>query len=240
MPSATRASMQKKTPGRCPILPRSGKREGGRSAPARTGVEAPLVSSFPPQVGAACRVLVLGTVPSLRSLAMRQSYAHPHNLFWPFMGELLDAGPALPYAERIARLHARGVGIWDVLRACERSGSLDSSIRAGSEIANDIPALLDAQRSIVAIALNGAKAQQVFARRIAPAIEPARRAALTLLALPSTSPANASIPRAVKLDRWRALLAWTTAVRRCRFEVQLRSAWRDDTARHHPPTETEP
>src|ERR1035437_725684 len=103
-----------------------------------------LVASFPPQVGAGCRVLVLGTVPSMRSLHMRQSFAHPHNLFWPFMGTLFDAGVELPYAERIARLHAAGIGIWDVLKQCERPGSLDSSIRAGSEVANDIPALLDA------------------------------------------------------------------------------------------------
>ena len=115
-------------------------------------------------------MLVLGTVPSLRSLEMRQSYAHPHNLFWPFMGVLYDAGPELPYAERIARLHAAGVGIWDVLKHCERPGSLDSSILAASEVANDIPGLLDDYPTIRAIALNGGKAQQVFARRILPAI----------------------------------------------------------------------
>lgn len=164
------------------------------------------VASFPPQVGEGCRLLVLGTVPSLRSLEMRQSYAHPHNLFWPFMGELYDAGSDLPYAERIARLHAAGVGIWDVLKHCERPGSLDSSIRPESEVPNDIPRLLDAHPTIRAIALNGAKAQQVFARRIGGRIRPARLADIELLALPSTSPANASIPRAVKLERWRDLL----------------------------------
>lgn len=164
------------------------------------------VSSFPPQVGAGCKVLVLGTVPSLRSLEMRQSYAHQYNLFWPFMGALYDAGPELPYAERIARLHAAGVGIWDVLKHCVRPGSLDSSIDVASEIPNDIPGLLEAQPTIRAIALNGGKAQQVFARRILPAIPAERGDAIAILALPSTSPANASIPRDVKLDRWRALL----------------------------------
>jgi len=132
------------------------------------------VASFPPQVAAGCRVLVLGTVPSLKSLEMRQSYAHPHNLFWPFMGQLFDAGPELPYAERIARLHAAGVGIWDVLKDCHRPGSLDSSIRADSEVPNDIPGLLEDYPTIRAIALNGGKAQQVFARRILPAIAPSR------------------------------------------------------------------
>ena len=155
-------------------------------------------------------MLVLGTVPSLRSLEMQQSYAHPHNLFWPFMGRLYDAGPELPYAERIARLHAAGVGIWDVLKHCERPGSLDSSILADSEVANDIPWLLDAYPTIEAIALNGAKAQQVFARRIAPHIDRERLERTEILALPSTSPANASIPRDVKLERWSALLRWST------------------------------
>jgi len=56
------------------------------------------VASFPPQVGADCRVLVLGTVPSLRSLELRQSYGHAQNLFWTFMGEMFDAGRELPYA----------------------------------------------------------------------------------------------------------------------------------------------
>lgn len=164
------------------------------------------VLGFPPQVGAGCRVLVLGTAPSQRSLELQQSYAHPQNLFWPFMGELYDAGPELPYAERIARLHRHGVGIWDVLESCERPGSLDSSIRIGSEVPNDIPALLERHSTIAVLAVNGARALQVFRRRIEPAIAPARRDGLVVLALPSTSPANASIPRARKLERWRAML----------------------------------
>ena len=201
------------------------------------------VSSFPPQVGAGCRVLVLGTVPSLRSLEMQQSYAHPHNLFWPFMGVLYGAGPELPYAERIARLHAAGVGIWDVLKDCERPGSLDSSIRRHSEVVNDIPRLLDAFPTISAIALNGAKARQVFERRIEPGIRPARLAQIEQVALPSTSPANASMPRAVKLERWRELLRFGEPVparrtslmrqvkaRRCP-EVQVCSGSRNETLR---------
>lgn len=140
---------------------------------------------------------------------MGQSYAHPHNLFWPFMGQLYDAGPELPYATRIARLHAARVGIWDVLKDCERAGSLDSGIRLHSEVPNDIPALLETCPTIEVIALNGAKASQVFARRIAAQIEPARFAQLSVLALPSTSPANASIPRAVKFERWSELLRWS-------------------------------
>ena len=156
-------------------------------------------------------MLILGTVPSVRSLQLGQPYAHPHNLFWPFMGVLYGAGPELPYAERIARLHAAQVGLWDVLKACERTGSLDSAIRAGSEVPNDVAALLATQPAIRVIALNGAKAHQVFQRRIAPTLAAERRAGLAVLALPSTSPANASMARAVKLARWREVLRCSLA-----------------------------
>ena len=50
--------------------------------------------------------------------------------------------------------------------------------------------------------------------RNAPAIAPPRRDALAVLALPSTSPANASIPRAEKLERWREVLRWAPALPR--------------------------
>lgn len=182
------------------------RRNGRANDPERA-----IVESFPPQVGTGCRLLLLGTAPSLASLALRQSYAHPHNLFWPFMGELYGAGPELAYAERIARLHALGVGIWDVLERCERPGSLDSGIVPASEVPNDIPGLLRAHPTIIAIGLNGAKAQQVFARRIEPAIGTGQRERLAILALPSTSPANASIPRAAKSARWRELLRFVPA-----------------------------
>ncbi|HEX3121779.1 MAG TPA: DNA-deoxyinosine glycosylase, partial [Rhodanobacteraceae bacterium] len=116
----------------------------------------------------------------------------------------------LAYAERIARLHRRGIGIWDVLERCERRGSLDSAIVPDSEVANDIPGLLVSHQGIRAIALNGGKARQSFRRHIVPRLDAALRARITQIDLPSTSPANASIPRARKLERWRQLQDWTT------------------------------
>ena len=166
------------------------------------------VASFAPQVGARCRVLVLGTVPSQRSLELRQSYGHAQNLFWSFMGELFDAGVELPYAERIRRLHALGIGIWDVFEQVERPGSLDASIVRASEIPNAIVPLLQREPTIGVIALNGGKAAEGFARHIAPQFDAALRARVEILKLPSTSPANASIARAEKLRRWQVLTAY--------------------------------
>ncbi len=168
------------------------------------------VESFPPQIADGCRVLILGTAPSVRSLAMQQSYAHAQNLFWPLMSEMFDAGPELDYAERIRRLHQRGVGIWDVLASCERSGSLDSAIVRASEVPNDIAGLLASQPLIAAIALNGGHAQRSFRRIVFPMIDDSRRTSLTLLDLPSTSPANASMTRQDKREQWRILLEFAS------------------------------
>ena len=167
---------------------------------------ADFVASFPAQVALDCRVLILGTAPSAHSLAAHQAYAHPRNLFWPLMGEMFRAPPELAYAERIARLHARGVGIWDVLQQCERKGSLDSAIVQDSEIANDIPDLLQRVPSIRAIAMNGGHAGKTFRRLVLPRIDEARRSDLVLLDLPSTSPAHAAMTRGEKTHRWRVLL----------------------------------
>src|SRR5438445_990282 len=169
------------------------------------------VASFPPQVGMDCRVLVLGTVPSVRSLQLRQSYGHAQNLFWPLMGTLFDAGVELPYAERIRRLQAIGIGIWDVYKRVERRGSLDASIVRASEVPNAIVRLLRRMPTIRAIALNGGKAAEGFARHIAPQFDAALRDRIDILKLPSTSPANASITRAEKLRRWTILTRYVAA-----------------------------
>lgn len=185
-------------------------RAGAAQTPSlsNAAIRAPRVESFTARVGADCRVLILGTIPSLRSLAERQPYAHPRNLFWRFMGEMFDAGFERPFSERMQRLHQNGIGIWDVLKHCERRGSLDSAIVTASEVPNAIPALLRRRPSVAAIALNGGKAQQAFRRHVLPVLATEHRE-IYLIDLPSTSPANASIPIAVKRHAWRVLLDWT-------------------------------
>ncbi len=163
------------------------------------------IVSFAPVLGLRPRVLILGSMPGVRSLAQHQYYAHPQNLFWPLMGALCDAGPELPYTTRIARLKGCGIALWDVLGECERSGSLDTAIVRASEQPNDIAGLLARRRSLHTIACNGARAWQAFRRHVLPHIAASRQASLELMVLPSTSPANASVPCAVKRERWLAL-----------------------------------
>ena len=165
-----------------------------------------VLQGLPAQVNARCRVLVLGSMPGMASLQAARYYAHPRNRFWPLMGALCGFDPQLDPAQRLARLQQAGVGLWDVIGRCRRRGSLDAAIVRGSEVANAVPALVRELPRLQAIACNGAAAAQAFERHVAPAL-PAGHG-LTVLALPSTSPANAAWSFARLLDEWRRLAPW--------------------------------
>jgi double-stranded uracil-DNA glycosylase len=161
---------------------------------------------FPPIADAAARVLVLGSLPGRKSLELREYYAQPYNAFWRIMGELFGAGPTLEYQARLARLRAHGVAAWDVLAAGEREGSLDSAIVPTSIVVNDFNAFFERHRRIRLICFNGNTAAGLFRRKVLPDLTP-ERAAIERHALPSTSPAYASLRFEQKLARWAAVLA---------------------------------
>jgi hypoxanthine-DNA glycosylase len=158
---------------------------------------APAKRSFPPVVDAQARVLVLGTLPGEESLRRGEYYAHPRNLFWPIVFALFGEPPELSYAQRLAFLTAHRIAAWDVCELGERERSADTTIRL--ERPNAIDRLLDQHPLIRAVAFNGTTAQRLYDRHFS------RRAALSYLALPSTSPAHATIDFPAKLARWTVL-----------------------------------
>lgn len=162
--------------------------------------DTPPVRSFPPVIADDARVLVLGSMPGHASLTAHRYYAHPRNLFWPIMGALFEAGPALDYDTRLLRLQAAGIALWDVAGECVRPGSLDARIRADTVVPNDIPGLLDAHPGIRRICFNGATAEALFRRHVLPAIPTPPEH----VRLPSTSPAHAAMSFDAKLEAWRA------------------------------------
>jgi TDG/mug DNA glycosylase family protein len=162
------------------------------------------IHSFAPIADAQATRLVLGSMPGKASLAAGRYYAHPHNRFWPFMEVVLGVPVRLPYEERCAELRRRGVAVWDVLKTCTRTSSLDSDIVEASIVPNDFAEFLLLHPHIQAIYFNGAKAETVFTRHVLPTLGD-MQARIPRIRLPSTSPANASIPLQTKLSMWQQL-----------------------------------
>jgi len=159
-------------------------------------------TGFPYSATPNARVLILGSMPSRKSLAEQQYYAHPRNAFWPIMGELFGAGPALPYEQRLHRLCGSGIALWDVAHQCVRSGSLDSNIR--DVVPNDFICFLSSYPNIRHIFFNGRKAEETYRRLVIPTLS-ATHQGLPQTCLPSTSPAHAARSFTQKLAAWQAI-----------------------------------
>ena len=147
------------------------------------------------------RLLILGSLPGVRSIEAQQYYAQPQNSFWRIMGELFGARRELGYAEQLAKLNACGIALWDVAAAAERPGSLDSAIVHASVQANDFAGFFKTHRQIGLICFNGAKAAELYRRLVLPTLDE-RSAAIPTKRMPSTSPAHAAMPYAKKLEAW--------------------------------------
>ena len=154
-------------------------------------------ASFAPQVAPDTRLLVLGSLPGVRSLAERQYYAHPTNQFWRLLGEVVERPlAAMPYEERLVALRKAKIGLWDVIRSAERHSSSDSLIREVE--AQDLAALIPQLPALCMVAFNGGKAAMIGRRQLPPLD------GIAVVDLPSSSAAH-TIGFAAKLDRWLAL-----------------------------------
>jgi len=159
--------------------------------------------SFPPIASADARILILGTLPGAESLARQQYYAKPQNSFWRIMGALVGASPDLPYADRLARLIAHRIAVWDVCKSAMREGSLDTAIKS-PEI-NDFASFFGSHPHVRRVCFNGRHAEKLYLWHVLPALS-GRLVSLDTVLLPSTSPAHAGMRFEEKLVHWRHAL----------------------------------
>jgi len=151
-------------------------------------------SAFAPIAAENARVLILGSLPGEVSLAEARYYAHPRNLFWHLAGRVIARDlVALDYDARLGALQEAGVALWDTVASADRTGSLDAAIR-GAERAplRELTATLPNLR---AIGFNGRKSAAIGR----PQFE---GSSLSLIDLPSSSPAYAAMPLADKERLW--------------------------------------
>ena len=142
-------------------------------------------------------LLILGSLPGEASLKAQRYYAHPQNQFWRLLGAAIGEDLAdLEYEERLARLAARRIALWDVVGEARREGSLDGAIRDAT--ANPLADYVATHPRLKAIAFNGQTAARLGRLALVGVGGP------TLIDLPSSSPAY-TLPFAWKVERWAEL-----------------------------------
>ena len=152
-----------------------------------------VVHPFSPVVDGHSRVLILGSLPSVKSRENHFYYGHPQNRFWKVLAGVCQAEVPVSVEEKKAFLLANGIAVWDVIASCRIVGSSDSSIRDVGP--NDISMILE-KTQIKTIFTNGGKAHSLYEKYVYPVC------GIHAVKLPSTSPANA----AFSLERLEA--AW--------------------------------
>lgn len=151
------------------------------------------IYGYRPIIDERSRILVLGTMPSVRSLEEGFYYAHPRNAFWPIVAEAFGRELPRTVEEKTRLILENHLALWDVAGSCIREGSLDSAIREAET--NDFSALFHAYPGIEKVLLNGGTAWNMYRRLDAAELRP-------YVQMPSTSPAY-TIKYEEKLRIWK-------------------------------------
>ena len=142
-----------------------------------------IIHSFAPVYDKNSRVLILGSLPSVKSREEGFYYGHTRNRFWAVTAAI--AGQPVPVTndEKKAFLLSSNIAVWDVVAECDIIGSSDSSIK--NVKAADISEIL-ALCPDISVFANGGTASALYDRYILP------NTSRPAVKLPSTSPANAA------------------------------------------------
>ncbi len=151
------------------------------------------------------KILILGSMPGEESLKQQRYYAHPRNAFWYIMSHILSFDNNIPYDAKVDILKARNIALWDVLKCCNRSGSLDSSIQSSSIKINNFEEFFRHHPSIQCLFFNGTKAEHEYKKRVIPTLQNIQ-SPIKYHKFTSTSPAMAMRTKEEKLAEWKPLI----------------------------------
>jgi hypoxanthine-DNA glycosylase len=161
--------------------------------------------SFNPISNSNCVAIILGTMPGLESLRQKKYYSHSDNLFWDITIRVLRPNltdieiARLDYEDRQKILLESRIALWDVLKYCDRKGSLDSAIR--NEIKNDFVQFFEQHTKIQTVFFNGQRAKKYFESEFK---DLGKGLELVQIVLPSTSPTH-KLNCFEKLKQWRII-----------------------------------
>ena len=156
-----------------------------------------IVHPFGPLYDRDSRVLILGSLPSVKSREQNFFYGHPQNRFWPLLAALFGEKPPVSVEEKRALALRHRVALWDTIQSCDILGSSDSSIR--NVVPTDLRPIL-AGSGVTRIFCNG-RTSGLYYRKYQE-----QPLGIPAAVLPSTSPANAAWTMERLTEAWRVIL----------------------------------
>ena len=152
-----------------------------------------IVHPFPPLYDANSEILILGSLPSVKSREQMFFYGHPQNRFWKVMSAVL--GEALPTTieQKKQMLLKHRIALWDTIYSCDIIGSSDSSIK--NVTPTDLRRILEKSR-VQRIFCNGGTSGRYFQKYQQKVL------GMEATVLPSTSPANAAFSVEKLIQIW--------------------------------------
>jgi len=84
---------------------------------------------FLPLYGSKSRILILGSLPSLKSREENFYYGNPMNRFWKVIAAIFNKNPPDSIEEKKTLILKNHLALWDAIYRCDITGSSDQSIR---------------------------------------------------------------------------------------------------------------
>lgn len=152
---------------------------------------------FEPVFDEKSEILILGTLPSVKSREERFYYGHKQNRFWKVLAAVCGEDVPADIEGKKQFLLRNHIAVWDVIAECDIVGSSDSSIR--NVVPTDIKGLLG-KTNIQKIYANGATAYKLYMKYSFPLTK------REIVKLPSTSPANAAFSMEKLVEIWGSMI----------------------------------
>lgn len=163
-----------------------------------------IVHPFPPLYDEASKILILGSLPSVKSREQMFFYGHPQNRFWKVIAAVTGEAVPATIEEKKELLHRNHIALWDTIYSCDIIGSSDSSIK--NVVPTDLAPIIN-QSNVSHVFCNGNTSGRYYKKYQQDIL------GLEAVTLPSTSPANAaySVDRLVQI--------WGEAVKKVFNEI---------------------
>lgn len=160
-----------------------------------------IIQPFEPVYDQESRILILGSLPSVKSRQNGFYYGNPRNRFWEVLAAIFNTEIPTDNEKKREFLLEHQIALWDVIEECDIIGSADNTIK--NVVTADVQKVIR-DSHIHYIYVNGKTAEKYYKKYLEQQLH------IEAVVLPSTSPANAAFSKERLVIEWKRMLAVDT------------------------------